>query len=167
MILHFCFGNNCTGQVIVPPNSGVFVIVAGGFPKVIGGPLLAGLLSVKVAFLTLPSFTLPKFFDDGLTTRDSGTAVGVDVGVGVTVAVGVAVAVAVAVLVAVALEVAVAVAVAVGVAVEVAAVAVAVEVAVAVAVAVGVAVGVAEGAAAAYAFTKVVMSTVPQPVTKS
>jgi hypothetical protein len=65
--------------------------VASGFPKVIGGPLLAELVRVNVCRLKLPSFTLPKFFDFGLTVRRSGTGVGVGVGVGVVgVDVGVA-----------------------------------------------------------------------------
>lgn len=108
LILHFFFGSSCIGQFeasdgklntcgLVPGS-----VNATGLAKVIGGPLLAGLLSVNVAFLVLPGVTLPKFLNDGLTFRDSGTAVGIDVGVGVAVAIGVAVAVAVAVLVAVA-----------------------------------------------------------------
>jgi hypothetical protein len=42
-------------------------------PKVIGGPFLAGLLSVRVANFTEPTFTLPKFLGDGLTFSPSGT----------------------------------------------------------------------------------------------
>ena len=146
--LHFLFGCSCEGQV-VPTDLNSCGFAGGktaiGFAKVMGGPFLAGLISVRVARFTVPTLTLPKFFGDGLTFSRTGTGVGVAVGVavwvGVAVRVGVDVAVAVdvpvAVEVAVAVGVAVLVAVAVGVAVSVA---VTVDVAVAVRVAVAVAV---------------------------
>jgi hypothetical protein len=147
--LHFFLGRSCGGQV-VPTDLNSCGLPGGnaaiGFAKVIGGPFRAGFISVRVADLTEPTFTLPKFIGDGLTFRCSGTGVGVAVGVGVSVAVAVAVTVDVAVPVTVAVAVAVGVAVAVTVSVAVAvgvAVAVAVRVAVAVAVTVDVAVGVA------------------------
>ena len=99
--LHFFFAISCAGQFVAPggnPNTcglvcGTVAIV--GFPKVIGGPFLAGLLSVSVTLLTFPTFTLPKFSADGVTSSDSRTPVGVGVGVGVAVEVGVAVGVGV------------------------------------------------------------------------
>jgi hypothetical protein len=69
--------------------------------------------------LCLPTFTVPKFRDEGLIFSLTGTGVGVGVAVAVAVMVAVGVEVAVAVDVAVAVVVAVAVAVAVRVAVAV------------------------------------------------
>ena len=99
---HFSFGSSCAGQFVVLAggNRNTCGLAAGtviiGFPKVIGNPFLAGLLSVSVTLLTFPTFTLPKFATDGFTSSDSGAAVGVDVGVGVAVTVRVAVEVGVA-----------------------------------------------------------------------
>jgi len=97
--LHFFFGKSCAPQVVPPAgnaNIGEFVTVAGGLPKTIGGPLLAGLLRVNVCFFTLPTFTLPKFFIGGVIFKTPAPWVGVAVGVGVAVEVAVAVAVGVA-----------------------------------------------------------------------
>jgi hypothetical protein len=162
--LHFSFGSSCAGQfVTLAGNPNTCGLVAGtviiGFPKTIGDPFLAGLLSVSVTLLTFPTFTLPKFFADGVTFSDSGTLVGVDVGVGVAVEVRVAVGVGVAV--GDAVEVCVAVAVAVD-----ARVGVAVDVRVGVAVEVRVAVGVGVGAVVANAITRFRTLTVPIPVAK-
>lgn len=159
--LHFFLGASCAPQVVEADLNSCGLAAVNdtiGFAKVIGGPLLAELLSVNVKALVWPTSTLPKFLCAGLIFSSPGTGVGVGVGVnvGVEVAVVVAVAVAVAVTVGVAVEVGVAVAVAVVVAVEVAVllgvadpvdVAVAVGVAVAVEVAVDVAVPVAVGVA--------------------
>jgi len=73
--LHFLRGINCAAQVVATDlNSGPFAgTVAIGFAKVIGGPLRAGFNSVRVANLTEPTLTLPKFFGDGLTFSRSGT----------------------------------------------------------------------------------------------
>lgn len=164
--LQVFFGNSCVGQLLDfegNPNSCGWVTGTEneiGLAKVIGGPFLAGLLSINDSSLDPPTFTLPKFSDGGVIFSNSGTAVGVDVGVVVAVEVAVTVAVAVSVGVGVALDVAVAVAAAVLVAVAVAftvavavgvadPVAVAVAVAVLVAVAVGVTVLVAVGVAVA------------------
>ena len=152
--LQVFFGNSCVGQLLDfegNPNSCGWVTGTEneiGLAKVIGGPFLAGLLSINDSSLDPPTFTLPKFSDGGVIFSNSGTAVGVDVGVVVAVEVAVTVAVAVSVGVGVALDVAVAVAAAVLVAVAVA-VTVAVAVAVLVAVAVGVTVLVAVGVAVA------------------
>ena len=75
MSLHFLCGINCAAQVVeVDENSGLLTaIIVIGLPKVIGGPFLAGLLSVRVANFTEPTFTLPKFFGVGLTFSPSGT----------------------------------------------------------------------------------------------
>ena len=118
-------GISCVVQVVdIDENSRLFAgTFAIGFAKVIGGPFLAGLISVRVARFRVPTLTFPKFFGDGLTFSRTGTGVGVAVGVavwvGVAVRVGVAVDVPVAVEVAVAVGVTVLVAVAVGVAVRV------------------------------------------------
>ena len=63
--LHFFFGKSCAGQLVAPegnPNSCGLVpgTVASGFPKVIGGPCVAVLLSVSVTRLAFPTFTFPK-----------------------------------------------------------------------------------------------------------
>jgi len=97
--MHFFFGGSCAGQFVIlaggNPNTcglaaGTVII---GFLKVIGNPFREGLLSVSVTLLTFPTFTLPNFATDGVTSSDSGVPVGVDVGVGVAVAVRVGVAV--------------------------------------------------------------------------
>jgi len=100
--MHFSLGSSCAGQfVTLLGNPNTCGLVAGtviiGFPKAIGDPFLAGLLSVSVTLLSFPTFTLPNFSANGVIFSDSGTAVGVDVGVGVAVAVRVAVEVGVAV----------------------------------------------------------------------
>src|ERR1700719_4073067 len=90
--LHFFFGASCAPQVVETDlNScelaGVNDTI--GFAKVIGGPLLAELLSVNVKDLVWPTVTLPKFFCFGLIFSNPGTGVGVGVGVNVGVEVGV------------------------------------------------------------------------------
>jgi hypothetical protein len=147
LILHFFPGRSFFRQVVAflgNPNSCglVFGTIAWCFPKMIGGPLLAGLLRVTVSTFVLPTLTSPKSSVDGLTFS-TGTPLGVAVAVGVGVRVDVGVAVEVWVDVAVCVGVAVLLAVAVGVAPVDVALGVAVAVLVAVAVEVGVAVCVA------------------------
>ncbi len=96
--MHFFLGSSRAGQfVTLDGNPNTCGLAAGtviiGFPKAIGDPFLAGLLSVSVTLLRFPTFTLPKFPADGVTFSHLGTPVGVDVGVGVAVAVRVAVGV--------------------------------------------------------------------------
>ena len=83
--LHFLRGISCVVQVVdIDENSRLFAgTFAIGFAKVIGGPFLAGLISVRVARFTVPTLTLPKFVGDGLTFSRTGTGVGVAVGVAV------------------------------------------------------------------------------------
>jgi hypothetical protein len=74
--LHFFLGSSCGGQV-VPTDLNSCGLAGGndaiGLPKVIGGPFRAVFISVRVARLTVPTFTLPKLCGDGLTFRCSGT----------------------------------------------------------------------------------------------
>ena len=97
LILHFFPGRSFLRQVVAcagNPNSCGLVVgtFASGFPKMIGGPLLAGLLSVNLSIFAPPTLTSPKSSVDGLTFS-TGTPLGVAVAVGVGVRVDVGVAV--------------------------------------------------------------------------
>ena len=78
--LQVFFGNSCVGQLLdfVLGNPNSCGLVTGteneiGLAKVMGGPLLAGLLRVNVCSLNPPTFTLPKFHDGGVIFSNSGS----------------------------------------------------------------------------------------------
>jgi hypothetical protein len=184
---HLPFGPTCPLQVVETENSSDPKRVP---PlKVTVAPPFLGAVLVKPTTLTLlrPTLTVPKFkkLVETFTTADTrgvGVAIGAGVGVGFGVGVGAGAGVVVAVGIGVGLVVGVAVGLVVGVGVGVVVgvgvglvvgvgvgVVVGVGVGLVVGVGVGVAVGVGVGVALelelpAYAFTKVAMSTVPQPV---
>jgi hypothetical protein len=178
---HLPFGPTCPLQVVETENSSDPKRVP---PlKVTVAPPFLGAVLVKPTTLTLlrPTLTVPKFkkLVETFTTADTrgvgvaiGAGVGVGFGAGVVVAVGIGVGLVVGVAVGLVVAVGVGVVVGIGVGLVVGVgvgVVVGVGVGLVVGVGVGVVVGVGVGVALelelpAYAFTKVAMSTVPQPV---